>query len=70
MLQRSIEIVNRWLDRNRQAFDFITESEKKLVEFETRLCRTEGFAASIEKNVENKIEVANSLNKRIETFVR
>lgn len=39
------------------------------MEFETRLCRTEGFAASIEKNVENKIEVANTLNRRIETFV-
>jgi hypothetical protein len=39
------------------------------VEFETRLCRTEGFAASIEKNVDNKIEIANTLNRRIETFV-
>ena len=36
---------------------------------ELRLAKAQGFAASIEANVNSKVEITDSLSRRLETFV-
>lgn len=34
------------------------------------MTKAEGFASSIEANVNSKVEITNSLSRRLETFVK
>ncbi len=69
MLQRSPRKVINILDSNKQAFQYLVDNEKRMSDIEMRLTKTEGFTTSIESYVNSKVEVTDSLSKRLEVFV-
>lgn len=53
---------------NKQAFDFIKESEHKFTKFEERLSKAETYYQNIEANVNAKVELTENMSARLQEF--